>query len=234
MLVPRIGIRMNMMRQSSHDVIMTSRGVLQQGFTLLELLIAMTLLVLIVTITMGALRFASRSVAAGERTTENQERFRTVTAILDAQIQSQMPLTYEEEGNKAYYFRGASKALRLATNYSIWGGARGYVIVNYRVDAANGKQTLYASEHAPGVEGTREAGLFINASEIFFEYYQREPNADAGTWVEEWSDEMAIPDKIRLHVAYGTRKFLFQFPLRAKGKTVLVAMKPLPAAGGPK
>jgi general secretion pathway protein J len=207
----------------------------RQGFTLLELLIAMSLLVLIVSITMGALRLASRSVAAGERTIENQERFRTVTAVLDAQIQSQIPLTYEEEGNKLYYFRGDNKALRLATNYSIWGGGRGYVIVNYRVVAGDGgKQTLYASEQSPGIEGTRETGLFTNASELFFEYYHKEPDEDVGNWVEQWNDEMAIPERIRLHVGYGAQKFLFQFPLRAQGKTVLVPMTPLSTPGGKK
>ena len=64
------------------------------GFTLLELLISMTLLVVILVVTMGAMRAGSRSVAAGERKMEAQERFRAVLAIMDAQIASQIPLTY--------------------------------------------------------------------------------------------------------------------------------------------
>ncbi len=207
----------------------------RQGFTLLELLIAMGLLVLIVSITMGALRLASRSVAAGERTTENQERFRNVMGILDAQIQSELPLTYEEEGNKAYYFRGDSKTLRLATSYSIWSGGRGYVIVSYRVEAGDrGKQTLYAAEQSPGIEGTREARLFTDASEIYFEYYDKNPDEDAGTWSKDWHDETAVPQAVRLHVGYGAKKFLFRFPLRARGETVLVPLKPFSISGGAK
>ena len=187
----------------------------------------MSLLVLIVSITMGALTLASRSVAAGERTTEGHERFRTVTAVLDAQIQSHLPLTYEEEDYETYYFRGTNKTMRLATNYSIWGGGRGYVIVNYRVAAGNdGKQTLYAAEQPPGIEATREIGLFTDASEIFFEYYQKGLDEDTGQWSGQWSDELALPEKIRLHVAYGTKKLVFLYPLRAEGKTVVVPMTP--------
>ena len=116
----------------------------RNGFTLLELLIAMSLLVLIISITMGALTLASRSVAAGERTMEGHERFRTVTAVLDAQIQSHLPLAYEEEDYERYYFRGTNKTLRLATNYSIWSGGRGYVIVNYRVAAGDARRNWFS------------------------------------------------------------------------------------------
>src|SRR4030042_1800886 len=95
-------------------------------FTLLELLISRTLLVVIVVIAMGAMRLGSRSVAAGEKKMDDQERFRTVLSLIDAQIQSQLPLTYEEARNRKYYFRGDGKALRFSTSYSIWSGRRGY------------------------------------------------------------------------------------------------------------
>ena len=91
-------------------------AVSEAGFTLLELLISITLLVVIVTITMGAMRMGSRSVASGERKMDTQERFRTVLSLMDAQIQSQVPLTYEEDGKKRYYFSGDGKTLRFSTN----------------------------------------------------------------------------------------------------------------------
>ncbi len=227
---------MRIIRQSLGKGNMPPINASSSGFTLLELLIAMSLLVLIVAITMGALRLASRSVTAGERTAENQERFRTVLGILDAQIQSQLPLTVEENVNRAYYFQGDNKTMRLATNYSIWGGGRGYVFVNYRVKAEGerGKETLYAAEQSPGIEGTRETRLFTNASEISFEYYDKKPGEKAGNWLEQWNDALSLPQRIKLHVAYGAKKFLFQFSLRAQGKTMLVQMKPFSKTGGAK
>ncbi len=185
----------------------------------MELLIAMALLALIVSITMGAMRLASRSVATGERKTESLERFRTVATVMDAQIQSQMPLIYEEAGNKAYYFRGGPKNLRMATSYSIWGGRQGYVIVDYRIRTEDaGKETLTASEQTPGIERKRETRLFSDATEIYFEYFHQDPTGAT-----------TIPGEIGLHVNYGAEKLFFLFPVRARSEMVPVPMMPVAA-----
>jgi type II secretory pathway component PulJ len=188
----------------------------------LELLISMTLLVLIVIIAIGAMGLGSRSVAAGGKKMDAQERLRTVLSTMDAQIQSHIPLTYQEEGNKKYYFRGNGKALRFATNYSIWGGQRGYVIVDYRIDANHvGQEILYAGEQVPGLEGRRET-RFMEASLISFEYFLKEPAEEQGKWVEMLSDGLAIPEKIRVRVTQGTKPLSLVFPVRVGGKIVTV------------
>jgi general secretion pathway protein J len=197
------------------------------GFTLLELLIAMTLLVLIVTITMGALRLASRSVETGERRMAEQERFRTVTTLIDAQVQSHLPLTREEGGSKVYYFRGDSKTLRLATSCSLWGGKRGCVVVDYRIESGKGgKQTLHAQEQIQGCEEKREVMLFPDATAISFEYYHTEPDEAIGRWSEQWSDATLIPEKIRLRIAFDAKESFFLFPVRAQGLKLSVPMTP--------
>lgn len=190
-----------------------------QGFTLLELIISLALLALIVTITLGAMRMGSRSIASGERRTEILERYRTVSALMDAQVQSQLPITQEQDGKKSYYFRGDSKTLRMVTGHSIWGGQRGYVIVDYRVESEDGgKETLWASEQTPGIEGKRETRLFTAASGISFAYFNREPADSEGKWTEEWSEETLIPSAIRLHVNDDVKENLLVFPVRSRGE----------------
>ena len=185
-----------------------------RGFTLLELLISITLLVLIVMITMGAMRIGSRSLSAGERRMEDQERFRTVLSVIDAQIQSQVPLVYEDAGNSRYYFRGDNKTLRFATNYSIWGGRAGYVIVSYGVETTDtGKDVLLASEQVPGVEGQRNTRL-IEAEGISFEYFHKDPSEEQGKWIEALLDGTVVPERIRLHIASGAKPFTLEFPVR--------------------
>jgi general secretion pathway protein J len=184
------------------------------GFTLLELLISLTLLAVIAVIMIGAMRIGSRSVEAGEKRMEEQERFRTVLSLIDAQVQSQAPLTYEEEGNRKYYFRGEGKSLRFATNYSIWGGQRGYVVVDYRVEGGDlGKYILYASEETPGIDGRRDAKL-IEAKEISFDYFYKDPTKEKGEWLETLSEGNVIPEKIRLHLARGRETLSLEFPVR--------------------
>jgi prepilin-type N-terminal cleavage/methylation domain-containing protein len=195
---------------------------LSRGFTLLELLISMTLLVLIVVIATGAIRLGSRSVASGERNIDAQERLRTVLFTIDAQIQSHIPLTYEDDGNKKYYFRGSGKSLRFSTNYSIWDGRRGYVIVNYKVDEADGGQeVLSATEQIPGLEGLRET-KFLKASLISFDYFLKDPAEEQGKWVETLSDGSAIPEKIRISLTEGKKQSFLVFPVRVGGNIMTV------------
>jgi prepilin-type N-terminal cleavage/methylation domain-containing protein len=195
------------------------------GFTLLELLISITLLVVIVAITMGAMRLGSRSVASGERKMDAQERFRTVLSFMDAQIQSQIPLTYEEDGKKKYYFSGDGKTLRFSTNISIWGGQRGYVIVDYTVKADNtGKDVLYAGEQVPGIEGRRDIRL-IEATGISFEYFHKDRAEEHGKWLEKLSGESFVPEKVKVHIVEGTKKLFLVFPVRVGGEMITVGTR---------
>jgi type II secretory pathway pseudopilin PulG len=198
------------------------------GFTLLELLISLTMLVVIVVIAMGAMRLGSRSVTAGEKKMNDRERFRTVLSLIDAQIRSQLPLTYEEAGNRRYYFRGDGKTLRFSASYSIWSGRRGYVIVDYRVKADDsGREVLSASEQIPGIEGQGSTPM-LEAGEISFDYFYKGPTEETGKWLELLPEGTVIPEKIRLRLTNGQEKLTLVFPVKVQRGIV-----PLPGAGNP-
>ena len=97
-------------------------------------MISIAMLVIIIVVISGAMRIGSRSIASGEKKVESLERLRTSLSIINAQIQSGLPVTFLDQGATKYYFKGDRNSLQLSTNYSIWGGQRGYVIVAYRVE----------------------------------------------------------------------------------------------------
>jgi prepilin-type N-terminal cleavage/methylation domain-containing protein len=197
-----------------------------RGFTLLELLISLTLLVVIVVIAMGAMRLGSRSVAAGEKKMDDRERLRTALALIDAQVLSQIPLTYGEGGNRKYYFRGEGKSLRFSTSYSIWNGRRGYVIVDYRIEPdSQGGEVLSASEQIPGLEGLLNTPLLV-ANRISFDYFYKSPAEEQGKWLEQLPEGPIIPEKIRFHLTRGEEKTVLLFPVRVRHGIV-----PLPGEG---
>ena len=109
----------------------------QKGFTLLELLISMTLFLFVVVILGGALRLGFRSISAGEKKIDVLERFRSSFGIITNQLQSAVPLTYDEDGAKKYYLKGDAANLQFATSQSIWGREKGCVIVSYRLEPAD-------------------------------------------------------------------------------------------------
>ena len=188
------------------------------GFTLIELIISIAILGIIILIITGALRLGFRSVESGEKKIEAHERIRSSLAIIDSQIQSEIPLTYDDEGERKYYFLGERGFMQFASNYSIWGMGQGYVIATYIVETGeNGKQVLNATENTVGVENTRTTRLFDTFDTIYFEFFYKDPTEEEGMWVDEWADEFSMPERIRIHLVEGMRDFSMIIPMRARG-----------------
>lgn len=186
-----------------------------RGFTLLELLISVMLLAVLVAITGIAMRLGYRSIDSGEKKIEASERFRTSLSIIGSQIQSQIPLTCGDGIDRKFYFDGEQRALRFATNTSIWGDLKGPVIVSYRLDQDDkGKQVLSATEIVPGIEGERKTVLFDSLDDLFFEYYTQSPLDEEGKWTEDWKDGNTIPEKVCLHLFQGSREQVYILPIR--------------------
>src|SRR4030042_4056974 len=107
--------------------------------------------------------------------------------------------------------------MQFSTNYSIWGGEKGYVIVTYKVESGDyGKQALYASENIVGIEEERETKLLDAFDGIYFEYFYKDPTEEEGKWVEQWTDDVYIPEKVKLHLIEGTRDFSMIIPFRTR------------------
>jgi general secretion pathway protein J len=188
------------------------------GFTLLELIISITLVAIIVLIVAGAASLGYRSFSTGERKLNAIERLRASLIIIDAQIQSGVPLTLEDGGVKQYYFVGEQDSLKFSTNHSIWGGQRGYVIVNYRVETDNqGKRTLFASENKVGMENEKETKLLEGFNEITFDYFKQDATEEEGEWVTQWVDEEMMPTRIRLNLVRGSTSLAYIMPVRVGG-----------------
>jgi prepilin-type N-terminal cleavage/methylation domain-containing protein len=206
----------------------TKRGLRgDHGFTLLELMISIVILGIIIVIIVGAMRLGFRSVDAGEKKIESLERMRASLDIIESQIQSQIPLTYDEEGVRKYYFSGEKESLQFSTNYSIWGGQKGYVIVTYWVSSkGNEKPVLYASENIVGIEDRREVKLLDAFDNIYFEYFYRDPTEEVGNWVEQWKDSSAIPEKIKVHLVTGEKDLSMIIPVRIKMSMTQTSLAP--------
>jgi general secretion pathway protein J len=203
----------------------SSISVDEKGFTLLELLISIAMLGIIIVILVGALRLGFRSVDSGEKKMESIERMRMSLFIIDSQIQSQTLLTYQgdealDEEAAQYYFNGQRDSLEFSTNYSIWGGQKGYVVVSYSVSEEGGKAVLYASEHVVGVEESKDTKLLDTFDDIYFEYFYKGPTDEVGNWVEEWTDTSQIPAKIKVHLIKGGKDLPLVIPVRI-GRSML-------------
>jgi hypothetical protein len=184
----------------------------------LELLISIAIIGIMIFILMAVLRLGFRTVGSGEKKMDSLERARTSLNIIDAQVQSGFPLTYEENGEKLNVLQGSRESLELATNYSIWEGEKGYVIVSYQViETTGGKKALTVSEKAIGHANKQSLILLDLFDDLYFEYYYRDPTEEEGKWVDQWTEKTLSPEKIRLHLVNGKKDLAVIFPLRAGG-----------------
>jgi general secretion pathway protein J len=206
---------------------LTASSTLQNGFTLLELIISIAILGIIILIIAGATRLGFRSVDTGEKKIESLERLKTSLTIMESQILSEIPLTYDEDGSKKYYFKGSRDSLQFSTNSSLLSGQRGYVLASYRVvPDQNGKQVLYLSENSIGMENKTETKLLDGSDEIYFEYFYKDPTAEQGTWVKEYPDAATMPEKMTIHIVQGGRDLSMIIPMRTQSP---LAQTPQPA-----
>jgi prepilin-type N-terminal cleavage/methylation domain-containing protein len=198
------------------------RSAVAQGpcsaFTLLEVLLAVSVFALIAVIIGGAMRLGYRSQEKGEKRIESTERLRRTAEVVTAQIESFVPLTFDEDGETKAYFQGDRKALTLPTNYSLWVGSRGYVVAEYSVRAEAGKESLYVAEHTVGTAGKNETLLLPSCERIEFAYYMKGLTVADDAWVEQWT-ETGSPEKVRITFTYLGRDYALTVPLRARGAT---------------
>lgn len=190
-----------------------------RGFTLLELMISIVLLSVIILIIFSAARLGFRSIETGGKKIEALERNRASLNIINAQVQSMTPLTYNDpkaKNPKPNYFKGEGGLMQFSTNYSIWGGQRGYVVVSYRIEPDNdGKQTLYATENTVGIEDYKETKLLEALDKLSFEYFYKGPTDEKGDWIEKWTDDTNIPLKIRINFIIGKSDISLIIPMWA-------------------
>ncbi|MDA8077339.1 MAG: type II secretion system protein [Nitrospiraceae bacterium] len=202
----------------------------RKGFTLLELLISFMLIGIVVAIMANALRLSFETVDRGEKKINSLERLRSSMSIINSQVQSHIPLTYDEQAEKKYYFKGEKGSLQFSSNYSIWGGEKGYVVVRYAVETdTGGKKFIAVTENVVGTETTRQTSLFNPLDDIYFEYFYKGPTDEKGGWVDAWKETASTPEKIRLHLVDNRRDLAIVIPMRVWASQDQPASAPNPA-----
>jgi prepilin-type N-terminal cleavage/methylation domain-containing protein len=218
----------------------------EQGVTLLELLIAVSLVAILSTGMMLALRTSVQAYGKTGQRLESNRRTVGREQILSSQIGSAMAvmaLCPVNGGPPAgvSFLNGSATSLRLVSSYSISEGARGYPqIVEYRVLPADGGTVRLVVHELPytGPQSTTAAcngtsfadassGSYVLADHLascrFLYHEPYDPNAFLETeWLPFW-DRPFLPAAIRIEmksaapVAGGLPELGLTVPLRVTG-----------------
>jgi general secretion pathway protein J len=164
------------------------------GFTLLELMVALTLLGLIASVAFGAMRVGSRSWEAGLKKANETAESRAVPTFLRRQLSQILPLVWEEAGSKQLAFVGERAQIRFiapAPQRDQGVGLYEYLLlIDTRM--AESSLVLHYEPYLPGEtdfrvsEQSPQLVLVEGLTELSFGYYGAEKAKDASLWRDEW------------------------------------------------
>lgn len=180
------------------------------GFTLLELLISLTIVGVILVIIFGSLRIGARAWEKGEADVEAQQREKVVFDLVKRQIASTCVHEIEGEDEKSYLFKGDERSVEFISRLPAVPTTRtGMVYVKYDINEVGekGKELVFHEQEVvfmgrEGISDEPDFDLLIpEARHIGFEYLkQPETQGFSPDWQGTWDPESdeGIPMAVRM------------------------------------
>lgn len=184
------------------------QGCLQDGFTLLELLIAITLLAVITVIVSGALRFGGQVVGATDRSIELSREVHAVHDLLRLLLTRAYPLPANAETiTPDIAFNGARTELQfVATVPEIFGDGALHRVAIFVDTASSGRNLtlawdpVYDDWSEPLTSFDRSTPLLVDVTRLRIDYFGQPERGRAGSWTDTWRERSSLPDLVRINV----------------------------------
>jgi len=193
-----------------------------EGFTLLELLISITILGLMILVMSGSISLGLKSVDKGEREVSRQERLRGTFTLLDRQISSMVKALRPVEGEMVVWFEGDQKHCLFLTEKSLWGWKEGISEVSYDITESSGNGlTLLETERMPWLDEEAEPETYhmlYDLEEAELRYLGTNTDGEK-EWLDEWTHKDHYPEAIALFLKGRGFEYSLVFPVMTEGRT---------------
>ena len=178
-----------------------------RGFTLLELLIAITILSLIITISYSALRLGTKSWNESIKNINKNSNTRSAVEMLKNKLEHFYPIYWSNNAKRILSFAGDEDSIRFIAP-SPQGRELGeyfeYLFVINR-GLSNTTLELFYEPHNPDNdtfvvdENSSSREILTNLSNAKFLYFGQPDNNQEEDWLSDWPDEYALFPKA-IHV----------------------------------
>jgi len=178
----------------------------QHGFTLVELLVSMTLLAMILGLLAGGLRIISRSWEDNTRKIDKLDMILRAYDILRRDIEGLRRVTISSGEQSIYIFVGQPKTLAFVVieppyptrpgpyfvRYSVSGSARSATLIRARARYQKGITTF------PGATPSNKVRILQGNLQLQFSF--AENHAGKSKWHARWPYKTRLPDLVRLQI----------------------------------
>ena len=183
-----------------------------RGFTLVEVLISITLFAVALTLLLGGLRFTSRAWDAGERVTRQTADLETVHRVFSSMLDRFFPVSMQHAESEGYAFQGSSSRLRFAAQLPPYPGPGGLYTVEFKITSERNLNRLElgiapfnAQTFADNELKTDEKSLLIESTgTLIFSYYG---NTVAEQWQSDWPQLKPPPQAVKLQFPEGETRW---------------------------
>jgi general secretion pathway protein J len=181
------------------------------GFTLIELIVALMLMALIASLMYGSLSMAARSWDGGEAKATEVSSMRQAQAFLREQIAAELPLRVRKAVGLPLMFAGERDEIRYAAALPPRVQEGGAYFFRLAVMRDGDKSQLVlertipdpAATQNPEFNAAEHTVLADGIAELHVSYFGRDANAgdvDAPIWRDRWDDPQRLPLLLRIDV----------------------------------
>jgi len=181
-----------------------------QGFTLVEIMVAMVLLSMILLLLFSSLFTATKYWKMGENIIEKNDEVRLVSYFIRKQITQTVPLLWIENGKRKLLFRGMPDELSFTSTLPSHRGGGGIHSLTLKViQTTDNNQlgmvySLLNPDTIPFTDTFDEDEQFVTLASdidsINFSYYGKEKKNEESRWFELWENNEYLPQLVRIKI----------------------------------
>lgn len=178
----------------------------QQGFTLLEIMIVLSLLGVLLVLVGGALLGANRAVLKAQRYTVSLDEMRAAQQFLRTSISEALPLDVTEDDSQTDgFFAGGPQRMQFVATLPgvLGGGIQRFTLQLAGPEAQRDLQVAFAqfeSAAQVSVPASRSEPqvLLKGVEDLQFSYRGLSPKGQATGWISEWPWTKRLPYAVRI------------------------------------